>query len=228
MKARDVMVSPVITVMPSCSVKEVAQTLLKNHISGVPVVDDQGRVVGIVSEGDLLRRAEAGTEQRRSWWLRGLVEYETLAAEYIKANSRKVAEVMVRDVIIADPDTPLDEIATLMEQKSIKRVPIVSEGQLVGIVSRANLVQAVASNNIGLESKQEDASIRERLMADLKAQPWVHTALLNVTVTGGLVHLWGITSSETEKQAISVAAENTAGVHAVYDHLVKGSHFGGA
>jgi CBS domain-containing protein len=125
MKARDVMVSPVITVMPSCSVKEVAQTLLKNHISGVPVVDDQGRVVGIVSEGDLLRRAEAGTEQRRSWWLRGLVEYETLAAEYIKANSRKVAEVMVRDVIIADPDTPLDEIATLMEQKSIKRVPIV-------------------------------------------------------------------------------------------------------
>jgi osmotically-inducible protein OsmY len=104
-------------------------------------------------------------------------------------------------------------------------VPIVSKGQLVGIVSRANLIQAVASQNVGLEVKQEDAAIRDKLLAHLKAQRWAHTALLNVTVYGGLVHLWGVTSSEIERKAIRVAAESTTGVHAVFDHLVTGSHF---
>ena len=230
MKARDVMVSPVITVTPNSSVKELAQTLLKNRISGVPVVDHQGQLVGIVSEGDLLHRSEAGTEPRRSRGLRlkPRMANETLAAEYIKVHSRKVADIMVRNVLTADPETPLDEIAILMEQNSIKRVPIVSKGQLVGIVSRANLIQVVASKNVGLEVNQEDAAIRDRLLAHLKSQQWAHTALLNVTVNGGLVHLWGVTSSEIEKEAIRVAAETTAGVHAVYDHLVTGSHFGRA
>jgi CBS domain-containing protein len=228
MKARDVMVFPVVTAMPNSSVKELAETLLENHISAVPVVDYQGRLVGIVSEGDLLHRSEAGTERRRPLWLGLMTADETLAAEYIKAHSRKVADIMVRDVVAADPETPLDEIATLLETNSIKRVPIVSNGQLVGIVSGANLVQAVASKNIGLEAKQEDAAIRDRLLAHLKGQPWAHTSLLNVTVTGGLVHLWGMTSSETERKAIRVAAESAAGVQAVYDHLVPASHFGGA
>jgi len=228
MKARDVMISPVVTVMPNCSVKELAQTLLKHHISGVPVVDFQGRLVGIVSEGDLLHRSEAGTE-RRSPWLRLMTADETLAAEYIKAHSRKVADIMVRDVVTADLETPLDEIATLMETNSIKRVPIVSNGQLVGIVSRANLIQVVASKNIGLEAKQEDAAIRDRLLAHLKGQPWTHTSLLNVTVNGGLVHLLGNDIfRDREREAIRVAAESTAGVQAVYDHLVTESHFGGA
>jgi signal-transduction protein with cAMP-binding, CBS, and nucleotidyltransferase domain len=131
---------------------------------------------------------------------------------------------MVRDVLTADPETPLQEIASLMEQNSIKRVPIISNGRLIGIVSRANLVQAVASKNIGLEVKQEDAAIRDRLLAHLKAQRWAHTALLNA-VYGGLVHLWSVTSSEIERKAIRVAAESTTGVHAVFDHLVTGSHF---
>jgi CBS domain-containing protein len=227
MKARDVMVSPVITVTPNSSVRELAQTLLKNRISGVPVVDYQGQLVGIVSEGDLLHRSEAGTEPRRSRGLRLIprMANETLAAEYIKVHSRKVADIMVRNVLTADPETPLDEIAILMEQNSIKRVPIVSKGQLVGIVSRANLIQVVASKNVGLEVNQEDAAIRDRLLAHLKAQRWAHTTLLNVTVYGGLVHLWGVTSSEIERKAIRVAAETTTGVHAVFDHLVTGSHF---
>jgi CBS domain-containing protein len=228
MKARDVMVSPVVTVMPNSSVKKLAQTLLKNHISAVPVVDDQGRLVGIVSEADLLHRSEAGTERRRSPWLRLMAADKALAAEYIKVHSRKVSDIMVRDVVSADPETPLDEIAILMEKNSIKRVPIVSNGQLVGIVSRANIVQAVASKSIRLEVEQKDAAIRDSLLAHLKAQPWAHTALLNVTVNGGLVHLWGMTSSETERQAVRVAAESTTGVHAVYDHLVTGPHLGGA
>jgi CBS domain-containing protein len=142
MKARDVMVSPVITVKPSFSVKEVAKTFLERRISAAPVVDDQGKLVGIVSEGDLMHRAEAGTERQRSWWLRALTAEETLAAEYVKAHARKVADVMTRDVITATADTPLHEIAALLEKNSIKRVPIVKNGQLVGIVSRANLIQA--------------------------------------------------------------------------------------
>jgi CBS domain-containing protein len=228
MKARDVMVSPVVTVMPNSSVKELAQTLLKNHISGVPVVDYQGQLVGIVSEGDLLRRSEADTERRRPRWLLLLTADETVAAEYIKARTHKVADVMVRDVVTADPDTSLDEIASLMENHSIKRVPIVSSGRrLVGIVSRANLIQAVALKHIGLEIRQDDLAIRDKLLAHLKEQPWAHTALLNVTVNGGLVHLWGMTSSETERKAICVAAESMVGVHAVYDHLVTRPHFVG-
>ena len=132
MKARDVMVSPVITVKPSATVREVAETLLKHHISAVPVVDDQGHLVGIVSEGDLLRRAEAGTEQRRPWWLLGLTRDETLAEDYVKAHTRRVEDVMIRRVVTAAPDTPLHEVATLLEKSAIKRVPIVENGELVG------------------------------------------------------------------------------------------------
>jgi CBS domain-containing protein len=116
MKARDVMVSPVITVKPSSSVKEVAKIFLERRISAAPVVDDQGKLIGIISEGDLMHRAEAGTERHRSWWLRLLTAEETLAAEYVKAHARKVADVMTREVITTDPETPLHEIAVLLEK----------------------------------------------------------------------------------------------------------------
>ena len=207
MKARDVMVSPVITVKPSFSVKEAAKTFLERRISAAPVVDDQGKLVGIVSEGDLMHRAEAGTERQRSWWLRALTAEETLAAEYVKAHARKVADVMTRDVITAAPDTPLHEIAALLEKNSIKRVPIVKNGQLVGVVSRANLIQAVASTRKGLEIPLSDSTIRDKLLTHLKGQAWAHTLLLNVTVNGGVVDLWGMTRSDAERKAIRVAAE---------------------
>jgi CBS domain-containing protein len=222
MKARDVMVSPVITVKPSSSVREVAQTLLKERISAVPVVDDQGKLVGIISEGDLLHRAEAGTQRRHSWWLVGLVGDESLASEYIKAHSRKVADVMTRKVVTAAPDSPLHQIAALLEKNSIKRVPIVENGQLVGIISRANLVQALASTRKGLEIPSSDSEIRDKVLARLNGQPWAKTTLLNVTVNGGVVDLWGITRSETERKAIRVAAETTPGVRSVNDNLYKG------
>ena len=222
MKARDVMVAPVITVKPASSVRELAQILLKNHISAVPVVDDQGKLVGIVSEGDLMRRAEAGTERRRPWWLLLIIGEETLAGEYVKSHAREVGDVMTYDVITAAPDTPLDQIATLMERNSIKRVPIVRDGQLVGIISRANLIQAVACKHASLEIPGIDAAIRDKLLAHLKSQPWAHTALLNVTVNDGVVDLWGMTSSDTERTAIRVAAESILGVRAVNDRLVIG------
>jgi CBS domain-containing protein len=219
MKARDVMVAPVITATPHAAVKDVAELFVENNISAAPVVDDRGRVIGIISDGDLLHRAEIDTEKRRSCWLRAFVDSDTLAREYTKSHARKVGDAMTRNVISAAPDTPLHEIADLLERHSIKRVPILENGQLVGIVSRSNLVQAVASFGKSLEIPVSDTTIRDRLLTHLRAQTWAHTGLLNVTVSGGIVDLWGIAKSQNERKAIRVAAEATPGVNAVNDHL---------
>ena len=220
MKARDVMVSPVITVPATASVRDVAAALLQHGISAVPVVDDHNRLVGIVSEGDLMRRSEAGTERRRSWWLTGFAGSETLAAEYVKSHALRVVDVMTRNVVTATPDIPLHEIAALLEKNSIKRVPVVENGELVGIVSRANLVQAVASTRKRLDLPLSDSAIRDKLLAHLKQQPWAHTGMLNITVADGVVDLWGATESDAERKAIRVAAEAAQGVRAVNDNLV--------
>ena len=223
MKARDVMVSPVITVKLSASVQEVAKILLERRIGAVPVVDEHGKIVGIVSEGDLMHRAEAGTERKHAWWLRGFIGDETLATEYVEAHARKVVDVMTRDVISATPDSPLHEIAALMETNAIKRVPIVKDGYLVGLVSRANLIQAVASGRKMLEIPISDTVIRDKIMAALKAEAWAHTGLLNITVNNGVVDIWGIAGSEAERKAIRVAAESTPGVSVVKDNMIKRS-----
>ncbi len=220
MQARNVMVTPVVTVKPTATVQEVATQFLERNISGAPVVDDKGTLVGMVSEGDLLHRVEAGTERRRSWWLRAFTEADTLAAEYVKSHGRKVADVMTRTVITAAPETPIHEIATMLEKNAIKRVPILDNGQLVGIVSRANLLQAVASARQVLEATPSDKAIRDRILSSLRGEPWAHTALLNVTVSDGVVDLWGLAESKAERKAIKVAAETTPGVRTVNDNMV--------
>lgn len=220
MLVRDVMVAPVITVTPSTTVKEVAELFLEKRISAAPVVESQQRLVGIVSEGDLLHRVEAGTERHRSWWLKGFIGDDTLAAEYVKSHGLKVSDVMTRRVVTATPETPLHEVAALLEKNAIKRVPILENGKLVGIVSRANLIQAVATARKLLDIPLSDTTIRERLLSHLKRQPWAHTALLNVTVNGGVVDLWGVAKSAAQRKAIKVAAEFTLGVNAVNDNLV--------
>lgn len=222
MKASDIMVTQVITVRPESNVQEVAELLLKHRISAAPVVDANGRLVGIVSEGDLLRRAEAGTERERSWWLRLLMGREILAAEFVKEHSRKVADVMTKDVITASPATPVSEIATTLESNRIKRVPIVEGGKLVGIVSRANLLQALASmrKEITVEKPVGDADLREKILARLRAEPWVRPSLINVTVSDGTVDLWGVVDSNAEKQALRVAVEVTPGVRSVNDNVI--------
>jgi CBS domain-containing protein len=220
MMARDVMVSPVVTVKASASVKEVAKLLLERHISAVPVVDDQGKVIGIVSEGDLLHRAEAGTEQRRSWWLLGLTGEITLLEEYVKAHALKVVDVMTTKVISAAPETPLHQLAELLQANSIKRVPIEKNGQLLGIVSRANLVQVVAADRVSPDIPLSDANIREELLAHLRQQSWAHAWLLNVLVKDGIVDLSGTVRSDAESTAVRIAAENTPGVRAVNNNLI--------
>jgi len=221
MKASDVMVSNVITVGPDASIQDVADLLLRNRISAVPVVGADGEILGIVSEGDLLNRPESETEHRRSWWLEALTSKETLAADYVKSHSRKVSDVMRRDVITAAPETPVAEVAALLEKHCIKRVPIVKDGRIVGIVSRANLLQGLASLKDKIpQARSDDSTIRDKVMAKLDNARWTRPALLSVTVQDGTVDLWGIVNSESEKKAVHVLAEVTPGVRAVHDNLM--------
>ncbi|MGZ8389996.1 MAG: CBS domain-containing protein [Rhodoplanes sp.] len=221
MKAADIMATEVVTVTPESTVQEVAEILLKNRISGAPVVDPRGHVVGIVSEGDLLRRAEAGTGHERSWWLKLLMGREGLATEYVREHSRKIADVMSRDVITATPDTPVSDIAEILERSRIKRVPIVKDGRLIGIVSRANLLHALASLRKEIAARPlADSELREAIMARLRAEPWIRSMLVNVTVADGLADVWGIVDSPSEKRALRVAVETTPGVKAVNDNLI--------
>ncbi len=221
MKAQDVMVSPVITVGEGATVREAAKVLLERRISGVPVVDGAGKLVGMVTEGDLMHRAEAGTERHRPWWLEALVGESTMAADYVKSHASRVGDVMTRRVIAATPETPLYEIAAILEKHHIKRVPIVSQGgDLIGIVSRANLLQVIAAARPALEIPLSDKDIRKKIMDDLRRQPWSHPHRLNITVTDGIVDLWGTVESEQERGAIRVAAEAVAGRAKVNDHLM--------
>jgi len=222
MLARDVMVSPVITAGVDATVRDVAKTILENRISAVPIVDGKGKLAGIVTESDLMHRVEAGTERRRSWWLEALQGNQTLAADYVKSHTMKVADIMTREVITASPETPLHEIAALLERRQIKRVPILSNnGELAGIVSRANLLQAVATAQPKLELDLPDAAIRQKIMDHLKRQRWTHAYNLNVTVSNGIVDLWGVVESDAERKAVHVAAENIPGVTMVNDHLIN-------
>jgi len=226
MKARDVMVSPVITVDENSTVRDLANVLVTNHISAVPVVNSAGKVVGIVSEADLMHRTETGTERPTSWWLSLISGDQALAAEYVQSHARKVKDVMTTDVQTAQPDTPLVEIADMFEEKHVRRVPVTNDaGELIGIVSRANIVQAFASARPKLAISLPDSKIRERLIAELKKQSWSRVHKLNVTVTNGVVDLWGFAQSEKERQAIRVAAESVPGVAAVNDHLMRDSAF---
>ena len=222
MIARDVMVSPVITAGINSTVREVAKTLRDKRISAVPVVDGKGKIVGIVSESDLMHRAEAGTERRRSWWLEAFAGDWTMASDYAKSHATKVVDIMTREVVTASPETPLYDVAALLEKHGVKRVPIVNKaGDLVGIVSRANLIQAVATARPKLELHLPDAAIRQKLMDHLNQQSWSHAYNLNATVANGIVDLWGVIDSEEARRAIRIAAENIPGVSAVNDHLVK-------
>jgi len=221
MNAADLMTTNVVTVASHATAQEAAGLMLRHRISGLPVVDRSGKLVGIVSEGDLLQRAELGTERVRAWWLELLTSNRILAGDYVKAHARNVSELMTREVITARPDTPINAIALLLEKHAIKRVPILDHGKLVGIVARANLVQGLAGLKAESRTKGagKDAEIREEALARLRGAPW-RPWLLNVTVRDGVADLWGIANSAEEKMAAGVAVENAPGVVSVNNHIV--------
>jgi CBS domain-containing protein len=221
MKAMDVMVRNVLAVKPDTRVTEVARLLVENDISAVPVVDDQGNMVGIISEADLMRREEIGTEKRRPWWLEAMTPATTLANDFAKSHGKRVAELMSPQIISASEDAPLIEIATLLERNQIKRVPITKDGKLVGVVSRSNIIQALASSTGAADGeRQSDRAIRLEVLARLGKQSWTDFGSRNVIVTGGVVHLWGLVGSAEERKALMSLAEDVPGVIAVVDEMI--------
>jgi len=222
MKAADVMATNVITVGLDTPVTKIAEVLLANRISAVPVVNKKNVLVGIVSEGDLIHRVEAGTERHRSWWLELLTGRETLAQEFVMSHARKAVDVMTRPVISVTPDTPLGEVASLLEKHRIKRVPVAVNGKVVGIVSRANLIQALV--NLGrtkaTDAAVDDLTLHSNIIEQLRSKPWIDPSTINIVVNGGTVELWGIVTSEVEKNAIRVAVEVMPGVRQVANRLV--------
>ena len=218
MHARDVMTTDVLTVAPDTNVRTIAQSLLDRGISAVPVVDQQGHVMGIVSEGDLMRRAEAGTERHRSWWLDLLASPADKARDFAKSHGLTAKDVMTQPVVTVTEDAPLAEIATLLERHRIKRVPVVRDGAIVGIVSRANLLYGLVAKEAAPVTTPDDATIRQRVIDRVK-EAGIDEGYINVVVAGGVVHLWGLLDSQVEKEAVRIAAETTPGVRAVENNL---------
>ena len=219
MKASEVMTRDVIAVGPDTPVREVAKLMVDQRISGVPVMD-HGELVGILSENDLARRIELGTDKTRSSWLQFFTSEDTLLAEYVHARGQVAGDVMTTKVVTVTPDTPIKEIAEILETRHIKRVPVIDGGKVVGIISRANLIQALAT--IASPSSEpmqaDDASIRDAILAEIQKVLWPSPIMNTVTVNDGIVHLWGYVGSDNERKALRIAAERAAGVKAVHDH----------
>src|SRR5580704_11958845 len=220
MKASDVMTRRIVSVTPEATVLEAVRLMLQNHISGLPVIDAMGNLVGVVTEGDFLRRAETGTQRKRSRWLELFIGPRTLAEDYVQAHARKVEEVMTADPVTIAEGTPLEEVVSIMERRRIKRVPVVRGKAVVGIVSRANLMHALASlGRAAPAAANSDTAIRDQILAELDKQVWAPVALIDVVVRDGVVELWGTITEEKQGVGLKVVAENIPGVKKVVNHL---------
>ncbi|NUB10237.1 CBS domain-containing protein [Azospirillum sp. Vi22] len=228
MQAKDVMTSPVITVALDTPVPDIAELLLTHRISGLPVVDQDGRAVGIISEGDLLRRVETGTDRLRARWLEMLVGRNVQAADFLKTHGRCARDVMSRPVQAVSPDTEIAEIADLMEDKRIKRAPVLVDGRPVGIISRANLLHGLLRNRRGGTGfgASGDEAIRAALLEALEGQSWVDLDRINIVVNDGVVQLWGMVDSEEQRRALHTAASGVSGVKRVEEHLNRNRFVG--
>lgn len=217
MRAKDIMTTNVVTVQPDATVDDAVRLMLDHHISAVPVVDAEGHIKGLVSEGDLIRRVRATDGVRRSWWLEILGGMNESARDFVKLRSHRIEDVMTRDVLSVEEDTPVADIARLLEKRRIKRVPVLRDGRVVGIVSRANLLHALSAiPNEALQApSDDDRDLRKRIDEALKEVPGAAVNLINYTVDKGNVAVWGVADSDFEEQAIRVAVENVPGVRAV-------------
>jgi CBS domain-containing protein len=221
MKTSEIMTSPVITVTPETSIAEAARLMLRHRISGLPVVDATGAVVGIITEGDLLRRAETGSAPHHPRWLELLLGPGRLAKEYTHAHARKVGEAMTADVVSVDTRTDVTEIVQLINKRRIKRVPVIDGGKLVGIISRANLVRALVRALAKKPARPlSDAEIREGILDATTTEPWGPRYAIDIKVKDGFVDIYGTITDERERTALHVLAENVPGVRGVRDHLV--------
>jgi CBS domain-containing protein len=221
MNVKHIMTWPVFSIGPDATVLQAVQLMLRHKISGLPVVDGDGKLLGIVTEGDFLRRTETATERHRPNWLNFLIGPGRLADEYVHTHTRWIADVMTPEPYTVTEQASLEEVVRLMEKHRIKRLPVVRNNQLVGIVSRANLLHALASLAPGAPiTATSDETIRQELLSELEHKKWAPVGFLNVIVRNGVVDLWGTITDERERQALIVAAQNASGVKDVKDHLV--------
>jgi CBS domain-containing protein len=219
MRAHQIMTRPVITVTPETTILEAAKTMLRRHVSGLPVVDAAGALVGIVSEGDFIHRGEIGTQRKRGWFMRVILGPGQAATDFVREHGGKIAEIMTVNPLTIAEDTPLEKIVELMEKHHVKRLPVTRGDELVGIVSRANLLQAVASLARQVpDPTADDDHIRNRIINTLEKNDWCPFGL-SVIVRDGIVHLSGVITEERSRQAAIVAGESVAGVKKVHDHL---------
>jgi CBS domain-containing protein len=218
MQVKDVMTRNVISIKTNEPILKAARVMLQNRISGLPVIDPTGKLVGIVTEGDFLRRGEIGTQRQRPKWLEFLVGPGRLAEEYVRTSGRKVDEIMTLDPISVTEDDSLETVVEHMERRRVKRLPVMRGRQMVGIVSRANLMHALASLARDDDPAADGSTIRDHILAAIGKQPWAPK--INVVVRNGVAELWGAITEERQRQALIVATENVAGVKEVHDHLV--------
>jgi CBS-domain-containing membrane protein len=229
MKARDIMTREVITVRPETPVRDIAALMVEKHISGLPVVTADGMVVGILSEADLMRRAETGTERRRKWWFRAFSDSGSLAREYAKAHGRKAHDVMSRYVVSVREDTKLRDVADILDNNRIKRVPVMKDGAIAGIITRGDLVRALSRTQTPQGSKKIDnASLHKTLHKRIRSQSWINESYINVSVNDGLVELWGFVDTTDQRNALRALVEETEGVVRIEEKLSVGLPFRGA
>jgi CBS domain-containing protein len=220
MKVSDVMTRRIVSVMPEATIGHAIRLMLDNHISGLPVIDDKDKLVGIVSEGDFLRRSETGTERKRSRWLDAFLGQSAPANDYVRSHGLKVKEVMTRKPITLQEDTPLDQVVHLMESHRVKRLPVVRGEKVVGIVSRANLMRALASiYRAAPKSSKGDAAIRSQILLEIAKQDWSVGVDVDVVVRDGIADIWGSIAELAQRDALKVLVERTPGVKQVEDHL---------
>jgi CBS domain-containing protein len=217
------MTRKVLSVSPDDTVEKAANLMLRHGISGLFVVDAKGTLAGVVTEGDLLRRDEIGTERHRPWWLRVLVSPGRQALDFTRAHGHKVSDIMTPEVICVATDTPLEDVVETMEKQRIKRVAVTENGHMVGVIARSDLLRALLSREREKkppQAQEDDRTIRSNILAALEAASWAPMTTLNVTVANGVVDVWGTITNADERRAICVIAENVLGVKEVHDHLV--------
>lgn len=220
MRAKNVMTGGVMCLNVKESVFDAAELLLGAGVSAAPVVDDKGAIVGIVSEADLIRRAEIGTAPRKSWLSRLLNSDANAARDFVATHGRKVSDVMTREVVTADEEATLRDLVELIEKHGVKRIPIVRAGKLVGVVSRANLLEALLSREPeGSVVQPTDKELRQAVLDALESRAWTSKWPTNVFANEGVVHLWGFVESDEVRKAYRVVAENVPGVKRVKSHL---------
>ncbi len=221
MKVSDVMTQTPVTVSPDSTLADAANLMIRMRVSGLPVVDVKGAVIGMITQGDLLRRVELGTVRAPAGRLAAFLAPGRAAHDFVRTHGQRVGEVMTREVISITPDTPLSEVVTLMETRQVKRLPVVREGRLIGIVSRADLLRALAK----LLSERRvisisDVELRKHVLAAIDKHRWAPRANLDATVENGIVELRGAVSDDRERLGVRVIVENTPGVKGVHDRLI--------